>query len=300
MKNLPRVTVGIVAYNEEANIENMLRVVLHQKERSYRLAQIIVVSDGSTDNTITNVLRVSDKRIRLVVGKKRLGLVARLNYLFKNLKTDILVKLDADIIPSSTDLLDLLVTPFLRDPQTGYVAGRLVPVEPKSFLEEAINTTREVWDNLRTELKDGNSVYSCAGAVYALSKKLARKSLFPKSAWSDNVYLFFSCINNGLNFHSVKKAEVIFKPPTTVSDYVAQMNRYVNESKFLQLSFPRELIDRELYIPRGLLYRLKLKAFFSKPVLTSFIFVLNVYAKYFYRRRELWMMIKTTKGGIKK
>lgn len=48
----PIVIVAISAYNEEKNILNFLKSVLAQEERGFRLKEIWVHSDGSTDNTV--------------------------------------------------------------------------------------------------------------------------------------------------------------------------------------------------------------------------------------------------------
>ena len=47
----PKVSVGISAYNEEHNLAQLLRSITRGKAQSFELAEIIVVSDGSTDRT---------------------------------------------------------------------------------------------------------------------------------------------------------------------------------------------------------------------------------------------------------
>ena len=45
------VSVGIPAYDEEANIKSLLEAILQQRQENFILKSIIVVSDGSTDRT---------------------------------------------------------------------------------------------------------------------------------------------------------------------------------------------------------------------------------------------------------
>ena len=52
MRKKLTVTIGIPAYNEEANVRNLLVSLLAQKETNFKLQEIIVVSDGSTDKTV--------------------------------------------------------------------------------------------------------------------------------------------------------------------------------------------------------------------------------------------------------
>ena len=54
MSSKPTVTVGISAYNEEHAFPALLESLLKQSQTSFVFEKIIVVSDGSTDNTVKN------------------------------------------------------------------------------------------------------------------------------------------------------------------------------------------------------------------------------------------------------
>ena len=58
MKKL-RISIGIPAYNEGGNIARLLRSVLGQKKREL-IDEIIVISDGSSDNTVSEVKTFND------------------------------------------------------------------------------------------------------------------------------------------------------------------------------------------------------------------------------------------------
>ena len=45
-------SVGIMAYNEEANIERTLRAILDQQSLNTRIEEVIVVASGCTDHTV--------------------------------------------------------------------------------------------------------------------------------------------------------------------------------------------------------------------------------------------------------
>jgi len=51
MENKLNVDVCICAYNEEANISNLLTALLNQKTKLIEISNIVVVSSGSTDKT---------------------------------------------------------------------------------------------------------------------------------------------------------------------------------------------------------------------------------------------------------
>jgi len=64
-----KISVVILAYNEEKNIERCVRAILDQ---TYRPFEIIVVNDGSTDNTIKK-LKIFGKKIKIINKKKNEG-----------------------------------------------------------------------------------------------------------------------------------------------------------------------------------------------------------------------------------
>ena len=58
----PTLSIGIVAFNEEANIAHLLKTILDQKIESVLMMEIIVVSDASSDKTDEIVGSFADPR----------------------------------------------------------------------------------------------------------------------------------------------------------------------------------------------------------------------------------------------
>jgi cellulose synthase/poly-beta-1,6-N-acetylglucosamine synthase-like glycosyltransferase len=113
------VSVLIPAYNEEKVIAKTVERIL---ESDYRSLEIVVVDDGSQDNT-SGVLRGrfdNDPRVSLVrVGNG--GKAKALNIGLSHAQGDIVVALDADT-QFATDTISRLVRWF-TDPRVGAVAG---------------------------------------------------------------------------------------------------------------------------------------------------------------------------------
>ena len=85
----PTVSVIIPAYNEAANIAALLRSILSQEATNFRLIEIIVLSDGSTDRTVSEAQSVQDFRIDVIDDHTRKGKITRFNELLTLAKSDL-------------------------------------------------------------------------------------------------------------------------------------------------------------------------------------------------------------------
>src|SRR5215208_6989230 len=74
-------SVGIMAYNEEANIADAIGAVLGQKLSSSEIAELIVVASGCEDRTVPIVSEIAgrDPRVRLIEQERREGKASAIN-----------------------------------------------------------------------------------------------------------------------------------------------------------------------------------------------------------------------------
>jgi glycosyltransferase involved in cell wall biosynthesis len=92
-KNNPLVSVLIPTYNSELYIKETLESILNQ---TYKNLEIVVIDDASIDNTINIVKRYEDKRIRLFINDKNLGISKNMNKGIKLSHGKYLAIMDAD------------------------------------------------------------------------------------------------------------------------------------------------------------------------------------------------------------
>ncbi|MEV0374240.1 bifunctional polysaccharide deacetylase/glycosyltransferase family 2 protein [Streptomyces sp. NPDC050636] len=111
------VTVLVPAYNEEAGIESTVRSLLSS---THPYLQIIVIDDGSTDETADIATCIDDPRV-LVVRQTNAGKAAALNTGLAHARHDIVVMVDADTV-FEPDAIYRLVQP-LAHPAVGAVSG---------------------------------------------------------------------------------------------------------------------------------------------------------------------------------
>ncbi len=117
----PTVTVVVAAYNEEHCIAQKIRNVLDHDYPSNRL-EVVVVSDGSTDQTTAIVQAYPDSRVHLLNQSQRQGKNAALNWGVSVARGAIVVFTDANAM-LTPGALRALITPF-QDPQVGLVSGQ--------------------------------------------------------------------------------------------------------------------------------------------------------------------------------
>lgn len=86
------VTIAIALYNNESVVDKCIESVLSQ---TYSNLDILIVDDGSTDNSIQIIKRYNDKRIR-IHSKKNGGLSSVRQYALANSNTDYICFIDAD------------------------------------------------------------------------------------------------------------------------------------------------------------------------------------------------------------
>lgn len=91
----PLVSVVLPVYNGSKYIRAALESVLKQ---TYKNIEVVVVDDGSVDNTVEIIRSYTDPRIKLVVQPKNGGIVHTLNTGIDNASGEFTARMDADDI----------------------------------------------------------------------------------------------------------------------------------------------------------------------------------------------------------
>ena len=135
---MPFFSIVIPLYNKAIYIENTLKNVLNQTFKDY---EIIIINDGSTDNSEIKVLEFNDSRIQLFNQKNQGASVAR-NLGIEKANSDYIAFLDADDywFPNHLETLKKLINDF---PQAGLYASRYIfkVSEKKKILNSFLGIT---------------------------------------------------------------------------------------------------------------------------------------------------------------
>jgi cellulose synthase/poly-beta-1,6-N-acetylglucosamine synthase-like glycosyltransferase/peptidoglycan/xylan/chitin deacetylase (PgdA/CDA1 family)/spore germination protein YaaH len=171
---VPPVSVLIAAYNEEKVIGETLRTVLNTTYEGPM--EIVVVDDGSTDNTagIVEAMAKEDARIRLIRQINH-GKAIALRTGLSSVTHGIVVTLDADtqFTPST---LGHLVQP-LADPAVAAVSGRARVGNPKTLFARFQSLEYSCGFNLdRRAYHQLNCITVVPGAISALRVSAVREA----------------------------------------------------------------------------------------------------------------------------
>ncbi len=258
------VSVGIPALNEQKNIKKLLLTLLRQKEIGFKFDQIIVASDGSTDNTEKEVLSVKDNRIKLLSFKDRKGQAARQNDLVKEIHSDLVLLLNADVVPSSDDFTSELVKPFAENPRLGLVSPRLQPLKTVTFFEQIINYSVRIKKSIFETWKNGDNLFSCVGAARMFRKEFIKNFIWP-DAISEDAFSYLSCLEKGYTFQLVRTATINLRSPSTLHDHIKQSSRFFNGSKIMKSFFADDFVKVNYSIPFPLIVKALVRYFIRNP-----------------------------------
>jgi glycosyltransferase involved in cell wall biosynthesis len=264
MKKLS-VSIGIPAYNEAANIQRLLRALLSQHETSFNLKEIIVVSDGSCDATAAEVRAVSDPRIILLERFDRQGQAARQNEILDVFSGDVIVFLNADILPMNVEYIERFIRPFIENPKLGLVSGQGQPAPARSWFEAVINFSVAMKSELIAAWNGGNNILACRGHSRAFSKAFANQFRWT-GVVAEDAYSYLENKRLGYEFASVSNAVILYRSPATLADHIKQSSRFYGSRRELIEAFPELPVEQYYAVPKLLFIAKTLKYFFMNPL----------------------------------
>jgi len=298
-KQIPKVTVAVSALNEGGNIANFINSVLSQEQRGFSLAKVLIISDGSTDDTVEIVKSFKSPKIQIRDYKERRGKSFRLNQIYEILKSDFLIQSDADVVFGHKNVIRNMIRPMLTDSRVGMTSGKAIAYRPETLMERAIHLTSLAYDEVK-KLRDGNNKFTVQGRILAFRKNFSKRLKIPTEVIGNDAYSYFYCKTLGFEYRYVKSATVCFRSPQTLKDHIKQNIRFEAVMKKMKRYFPEDLVEAEFYIPKKILIAGMIKAFIKNPILSIFIFLVNYYCRKMANKNEhlltgKWQIADSTK-----
>lgn len=119
---LSSLSIVLPVYNDEKSVGQIIKKAVYQLPKIARSYDIIVVNDGSKDNTLSNLLKLKKeiKYLKVINHNKNLGYGAALSTGFKAAKKDFIFYTDGDGQYDISELKNLIA---LMDLETDVVTG---------------------------------------------------------------------------------------------------------------------------------------------------------------------------------
>jgi cellulose synthase/poly-beta-1,6-N-acetylglucosamine synthase-like glycosyltransferase len=221
---LPRVTMVISAYNEEAVLPGK---IANCKAIDYpaEMISFLIGSDGSDDGT-TDILRnINDNRFTTVHNPVRSGKVQMLNQLLKMVTlSDIVVFSDANTM-YQVDAIRQMVKPF-EQPQVGCAIGKLELTAPASD-RDACQPEGLYWryENRIKQMESAlGAVPTINGGIFAIRRQLYEE--LPGHTVTEDQVLGMKIMVRGYRCMFVENA----RARETVSNWAGELRRRVRIS----------------------------------------------------------------------
>lgn len=275
----PRLTIVIPAYNEEANIFVLTKSLLRQNRNNFILDKILVISDGSTDNTVKEVRKNKSNLLEIKLLRKRHGKGYVLNRAFLSLESELVVLVDADVVIKAKDFIVKLIQPLCRDMSIGMVNALAIPLDGVTFTQRAINLTCYAYLEAAQKVHGGNNLYSVSGRAIAYRRQLVQKVRIPVGMIAIDAYTYFCCLRENFKFRLSRGAKVYYRTPRTLKDQIIQNTRFLARTSKMKGYFPVSLVQQESHMPPNIILGPMLKQFIKNPLLCIYILSVNKYCQ---------------------
>jgi biofilm PGA synthesis N-glycosyltransferase PgaC len=218
-------SVGITAYNEEANIGRLLQAMIEQRLFEVAITEIIVVASGCTDRTeeIVREYMTRDSRIQLHAQPEREGKTSAINVFLANASERICVLESGDTLPRE-DTIESMVRMF-QDPAVGMTGAQKVAVNTPDHVVGVLS-------HLRLKME-----HQLCLEIPRLGELIAFRKVFdqiPTDVAMDEAFVEALIIRRGMQVRYAPDAVVYNMGPETVSDFVRQRRRNYAGHLYLQ------------------------------------------------------------------
>ena len=223
LQRQPKVAVVIPAHNEAKVISQSIESV---RKSGYKNLEIIVVDDGSTDDTLIEVLKFGHKSEVRLISQPNQGKWSALNRAVLSTKAEFVVCIDAD-----TQICENAIRHLVRhfaDPKTGAVAGKIIAGNRVNLLTRlqafeyatSQNVERKAFDLI-------NGILVVPGAIGAWRVEALKKAgLFSEETLTEDTDLTIQVNRAGYKIVFEPKAKAYTEVPEKVGQLLKQRLRW--------------------------------------------------------------------------
>ncbi len=253
MSYFPNVTIAIPAYNEQDNIKDAITSVVNLDYPKDKL-EIIVVNDGSKDNTKEKVLEsIQENKLYNIklVNQENKGKGAALNHALRLATGEIFVCLDADSVVKESTLKRILA--HFEDGDTAVVLP-LMKVREKSSLLQKLQWSDYLLNFFYKKLMGHVDCITVAPGPFSVYKtELLRKiGYFDEHNLTEDQEIALRLQKQHYKIKQVLDAEVYTNAPSTFKGFYKQRNRWYKGTVLNMVRY-RNLIFNKKYGDFGMM-----------------------------------------------
>ncbi len=256
------ITIAIPIYNAEKYVANAIQSVLNQEHKNFEL---ILINDGSTDNSMAIARSITDSRIRIIDDGVNKGLSERLNQIAKLARYDLIARMDADdIIPA--DRITRQIKFLSENPSLDLVSMGLGYIDDKG-VNDTFNPSNDIEFTLDKMLNGKHGI--CHPTL------LVRKSWYQRNIYDprmkrieDSELWLRAYLAQDLNVGFISDVGYYYRSDNTLSkskyrtSFISKIFMIANKDICKRLKskhiakYALKLIVNEIIFPLGLQYRL--------------------------------------------
>ncbi|GAB4449678.1 MAG: glycosyltransferase family 2 protein [Anaerolineales bacterium] len=219
----PLVSVVVPAYNEGAVIANCVGSILNS---DYENLEVILVNDGSTDHTLTEMQKFAGHPAVQIIDKPNGGKASALNEGIKHAKGDIIFFVDADGIFRKDTIHEMLRG--FHSPEVGAVCGNDSPVNLDRLQTRLLAIQTHVTTGLaRRALATMNCLLIVSGNIGAFRRTVIEKiGGFRHGFIGEDLELTWRVHQAGYKVEFQPNAMVYAEVPSTIASLWKQRVRW--------------------------------------------------------------------------
>ncbi|MGC9133567.1 MAG: glycosyltransferase [Nanopusillaceae archaeon] len=275
IKEYPKVSIVVPAYNEEKNIRETIERLINLDYPKEKL-EIIIVDDGSKDRTYEIAKEYERYNFVKVYKKENGGKASALNYGIKRVSGDYIVVLDADSIPQN-DSLKKMIKYFYLYPDISIVVPSVQINETKNWIEKYQYIDYVIYNFSRIALDYMSAIFIAPGPFSVFKKEVFDKiGLFDEKNITEDMEIALRAQKNKLKIKYCPESIIYTKPPDSFKKLLKQRVRWYlgfieNYSKY------RDLENQYL---REIGFGINITLYILLPITFSIIFYLYLYQFY--------------------
>jgi poly-beta-1,6 N-acetyl-D-glucosamine synthase len=218
-----KMSIIIPAYNEGITIASCIKSMLNLNYPDY---EVIVIDDGSSDNTFIEASKYSENGVK-VIRQKNTGKPGAINTGIKNSSGEVIITVDADS-KLHPDALTWIARRFSSNPRLGAVAGNVKIDKPTGLLKTLQSLEYTTAINLG---RKSQSLLHCVmivpGAIAALKTKVLHEvGYFPTDTFAEDFDITMKILKAGYHVEYESHAIAFTQAPESIEDFLKQRRRW--------------------------------------------------------------------------